>query len=583
MQEQLLWIILLVTGVTLLMGIVFAVRSWAGNHTAGKEVREELRASRDESRTAGKELREEVSASLKSSAETISKTLEAVAKPQQAQLEEMANRLKDLSESNQSALDRIRATFDSRVKELQDSNEKKLEDMRRQVSQGLQSTSDALSKVLEGMSQAQQTQLDGMTKHLKELTESNQCALDRIRTIFDARVKELQDGNEKKLVDMRNEVSEGLKSTSGALSKVLEGMSQAQQTQLDGMTKGLKELTESNQSALDRIRVTFDARVKELQDSNEKKLEEMRKTVDDKLHETLEKRLGESFTLVSERLEAVQRGLGEMQSLATGVGDLKRVLTNVKVRGNWAEVQLGSILEQILIPTQYQRNVRVKNETSETVEYAIRLPGADGDHDACIWLPIDSKFPQEDYLRLQEAAERSDLEGVQRAADSLARTIRSAARDVRDKYVNPPGTTDFAIIFLATEGLYAEVLRQPSLIDELLQKYRVVVAGPTTLAAILSSLRMGFQTLAIEQRATEVWRVLAAVKTEFGKFGEVLDKVKRQLGSATRTIDETSRRTRMMKRKLQTVQDLPEEEAAKLLDLSAVTDDLEAFKAEDDF
>ena len=380
--------------------------------------------------------------------------------------------------------------------------------------------------------------------------------------------------------ELREEVSGGLRSTSDTLSKTLESMGKVRQTQLEGMTKQLKELSDSNQGALDRIRTTFDSRVKELQEGNEKKLDEMRKTVDEKLHDTLEKRLGESFKLVSDRLEAVHKGLGEMQHLATGVGDLKRVLTNVKARGTWAEVQLGAILEQILTPEQYEKNVQVKDDSAERVEYAVRLPGPREDPAACVWLPIDSKFPQEDYMRLQEAAERADPDAVQRAADDLARTVRAAARDIHDKYVNPPSTTDFGIMFLATEGLHAEVLRQQALVEDLQQRYRVVVAGPTTLAAILSSLRMGFQTLAIEQRAVEVWRVLGAIKTEFGKFGDVLDKVKRQLNTATRTIEETGMRSRAMRRRLRSVEQLPEAEASAILALPTVGDDVEAEDAE---
>ena len=376
--------------------------------------------------------------------------------------------------------------------------------------------------------------------------------------------------------ELREEVAGGLKSTNETLSKTLERMGRLQQTHLEGMTKQLKELTDSNQGVLDRIRSTIDARVKELQEGNEKKLDEMRKTVDEKLHNTLEKRLGESFKLVSDRLEAVHKGLGEMQHLATGVGDLKKVLSNVKVRGTWAEVQLGAILEQILTPDQYEKNVRVKAESSEQVEYAVRLPGPKDDPGACVWLPIDSKFPQEDYLRLQEMSESADPEAIQKAVDALSRTVRVAAKDIHDKYVNPPGTTDFAIMFLATEGLYAEVLRQPAFVEDLQTRYRVVVAGPTTLAAILSSLRLGFQTMAIEQRSAEVWRVLGAVKTEFGKFGEVLDKVKRQLDIASRTIDETGQRSRAMKKKLLAVEQLPVAEASTLLRLPSADEEVEA-------
>jgi DNA recombination protein RmuC len=331
------------------------------------------------------------------------------------------------------------------------------------------------------------------------------------------------------------------------------------------VSDGLKLMNE----VLERIRVTFDSRAKELQESNEKKLDDIKKTVDEKLHDTLEKRLGEKFKLVSDWLEAVHKGLGEMQNLATGVGDLKRVLVNVKARGTWAEVQLGGILEQILTPEQFEKNVRVKADSLESVEYAVRLPGPRDEPGACVWLPIDSKFPQEDYLRLQEAAEKADTGAVQAATDALARTIRSAAKDIHDKYISPPSTTDFGIMFLATEGLYAEVLRQHALVEELQHRYRVVVAGPTTLAAILSSLRMGFQTLAIEQRAAEVWRVLGAIKTEFGKFGVVLDKVKNQLDTASRTIERTGVRSRAIERKLRSVEKLPEREALEILALPA--------------
>ncbi len=340
---------------------------------------------------------------------------------------------------------------------------------------------------------------------------------------------------------------------------------------------------EANQSSLDRVRTTLDQRVRELQEGNERKLDEMRRTVDEKLHDTLEKRLGESFKLVNDRLESVHKGLGEMQHLATGVGDLKRVLTNVKARGTWAEVQLGAILEQVLTPDQYDKNVCIRPETAERVEFAVRLPGPLDDRNSCLWLPIDSKFPQEDWLRLQDAADNADQLAVKAASEALIRTVRSSAKEIHDKYVHPPASTDFAIMFLATEGLFAEVLRHPSVVSDLQQQYRVVLAGPTTLAAILTSLRMGFQTLAVEQRAAEVWRVLGAVKTEFGKFGDVLDKVKRQLNTASRTIEETGQRSRAMEKKLRTAERLPDAEASVVLALPA-TDVLlvGAFDDEDD-
>lgn len=367
--------------------------------------------------------------------------------------------------------------------------------------------------------------------------------------------------------DLREEVAQGLRANAEAASGTLATVAATQDLRLADMSRQLNELLESQQVALERIRATLDTRVKELQEGNERRLEEMRQTVDEKLQDTLERRLAESFKLVGDRLEAVHKGLGEMQTLATGVGDLKRVLSNVKVRGSWAEVQLGALLEQILTPEQYAKNVAVTPGAAERVEFAVRLPGPKDDPGAQVWLPIDSKFPQEDYLRLQAAAERGDTDGVQAALEGLARTIRAAARDIRDKYVKPPATTDFAVMFLATEGLYAEVLRQPGLAEELQQTFRVVVAGPTTLAALLSSLRMGFQTLAIEQRAAEVWRVLGAVKGEFAKFGGVLAKVKRQLQTASRTLDETDVRARAMARRLREVESLPPGEAAQVLRL----------------
>jgi DNA recombination protein RmuC len=370
--------------------------------------------------------------------------------------------------------------------------------------------------------------------------------------------------------NLREEVSGGLQSLADTIVKTMGQMGNLQKTQLDGITRQLKDLTESNQSRIEQLRNTIDIQLKHLQEGNEKKLDEMRRTVDEKLQGTLEKRLGESFKIVSERLEAVQRGLGEMQTLATGVGDLKRVLTNVKARGTWGEIQLGALLEQILTPDQYDKNVKTKEDSQETVEYAIRLPGPKNRQDSCVWLPIDSKFPQEDYLRLVEAAETADADGVQTATSRLVRAVKTSAQEIGVKYLSPPNTTDFAIMFLPTEGLYAEILRQPGLVEDLQQSFRIIIAGPTSLSAILNSLRMGFRTLAIEKRSSEVWKVLAAVKTEFGKLGDVFSKLRIQLTSATKTIDATGVRTRAMERKLREVEELPPDKAAHLLGLSDV-------------
>jgi DNA recombination protein RmuC len=367
--------------------------------------------------------------------------------------------------------------------------------------------------------------------------------------------------------ELREEVAATQKSANETVTRAIAEMAKSQKESLTAAENRIKELSELNRDRLDRLRNILDTQIRALQESNEKKLDQMRQTVDEKLQSTLEKRLGESFKLVSERLESVQRGLGEMQNLAAGVGDLKRVLTNVKTRGTWGEVQLGAILEQILTPDQYDKNVRTRANSADSVEYAVRLPGSGRDLDSVVWLPIDSKFPQEDYQRLLAAAEIADSAGVDKALVALTRALLNSARDIATKYLDPPRTTDFAIMFLPTEGLYAEILRQAGLVEKLQQEYRVVVTGPTTLAATLSSLRMGFRTLAIEKRSSEVWEILSAVKTEFGKFGEVLNKVKRQLATAANTIDQTEIRTRAMERKLKSVEELPITQAEKLLGL----------------
>lgn len=339
--------------------------------------------------------------------------------------------------------------------------------------------------------------------------------------------------------DLRQEVGQALKGTT------------------DSLSQQLAKLTDSNETRFETLRNVIEGQLKEIREDNTKRLDEMRQTVDEKLQGTLEKRLGESFKLVSERLEQVHRGLGEMQTLASGVGDLKKVLTNVKARGTWGEVQLGALLEQVLTPDQYVRNFATAQGSNERVEFAVRMPGKDDVRGEPVWLPIDAKFPQEDYLRIVEASERGDGEGVEAAARQLEARIKNCAKDIHEKYLCPPRTTDFGVLFLPTEGLYAEVLRRPGLAELLQREYRVNVAGPTTLAALLNSLQMGFRTLAIQQRSSEVWALLGSVKTEFGKFGVALEAVKDKLQQATRKIDDAFVRTRQIERKLKDVQALP--------------------------
>ena len=332
----------------------------------------------------------------------------------------------------------------------------------------------------------------------------------------------------------------------------------------------LSTLTADNEKRLTEVRGTLDAQLKALQKDNAAQLDRMREVVDEKLQKTLETRLGQSFGVIAKQLEAVQRGLGEMQTLAVGVGDLKRVLSNVKTRGTFGEVQLGALLEQMLTTDQYASNVAVVPHSAERVEYAIRLPGQGGD--APVWLPIDCKFPVEDYQRLLEAQERADAEAASAAAQALERRVRDEAKTIRTKYVAPPHTTDFAILFLPAEGLYAEVIRRPGLFETLQRDHRVTVAGPTTLTAILNALQMGFRTLAIEQRSSEVWRLLGEVKTEFGKFGGILEKAEKQLNTVSRSIGEAGRKTRTISRALRDVESLPAAEVQSLLQDAALQD-----------
>ena len=356
-----------------------------------------------------------------------------------------------------------------------------------------------------------------------------------------------------------------------ASRELREEVSTGQRTAIETLTKTISEIGKAQTENLERVRSTIENQLKSIRESNERKLDQMRQTVDEKLQSTLEKRLGESFKLVSERLELVHKGLGEMQNLATGVGDLKRVLTNVKIRGTWGEAQLGNLLEQFLSPEQYEKNVATKRGGSERVEYAIKLPGKDKESENPVYLAIDSKFPQEDYQRLLEAQEQANPEQVEEHSKALEIRIKAEARDIRDKYINPPITTDFAIMFLPTESLFAEVLRRPGVTEYIQRQYRVIVTGPTTFAALLNSLQIGFRTLAVEKRSAEIWKILGAVRTEFGKFGDVLSKVKKQLSTASRTLDQTEGRTRQMERKLREVEELPEKESAKLLEIDKET------------
>jgi DNA recombination protein RmuC len=380
---------------------------------------------------------------------------------------------------------------------------------------------------------------------------------ERIDRTFRDEIGRSREENSRSAKAQREELNASVIKLGEQISATIGEISKRQKDQLDIFTKQLNALIQSNEQKFDKLQEKVESQLKEIQDKNEKKLEEMRLTVDEKLHATLEKRLGESFKLVSERLEQVYKGLGDMQELARGVGDLKNVLTNVKTRGGWGEIQLENLIDQILTREQYEKNVITKKGSSERVEIAIKLPGRDTINNEPVWLPVDAKFPVEDYQRLLEAQDLANSIAIIEAGKAIEVRIKGEAKKIAEKYVDPPNTTDFAIMFLPIEGLYAEVLRRPGLAESLQREYRVVVSGPTTLAALLNSLQMGFRTLAIEKRSSEVWKVLSVVKTEFGKFGDILEKTQEKLKQASDTIDTAKVRSRAIERQLRDVQELP--------------------------
>lgn len=522
-----------------------------------------------------KDLREEIAATLKTFNDSLVNNLGEIGKLQKSQLDVFSERLDKLTQTNESKLAAMRDVIEQKLTSVQDDSNKKLEQIRQEstasaqkareeVVVSLKDFRETLTRSLAEISSNQTTQLKNVLDELSKLIEVTVNKLDGQKTAIDEKLKQIQADNGLSATNMRQEVGESLKSFNDSVLKGMTNMSDSQQKQMELFTGQLSKLTESNQQQFDVLKNTVELKLKAIQDDNTKQLDQMRATVDEKLQGTLEKRLGESFKLVSERLEQVYKGLGEMQTLATGVGDLKKVLTNVKTRGTWGEVQLGAMLEQVLTAEQFEKNVATKN-TGERVEYAIKLPGKAEDRDDIVWLPIDAKFPVEDYQRLIDAQEKADIALADVAIKELENRIKQCASDISNKYINPPKTTDFAILYLPTEGLFAEVIRRTNLIEQVQREYRVVIAGPTTLWSILNSLQLGFRTLAIQKRSSEVWSLLAAVKTEWTKYGEVLDKVQKKIQEASNTIESAQTRTRAIGRKLKNVQELPANQAESVL------------------
>lgn len=419
------------------------------------------------------------------------------------------------------------------------------------VEQRLEALAGRVAGLAESSERAERGLREEQRASRAELTDSLGRRLDG----FEQRLGARFDGFEQRL-------GQALERLDRSFEALTQSLGQEGARQREATDQALARFTQDQQQRMAEVRQTLERRLAELQQGNEAKLEQMRATVDEKLHATLETRLGESFRLVSERLEQVHAGLGEMRSLAHGVGDLKRVLGNVKSRGVFGEVQLAAILDELLTPEQYAANVAVRPDSAERVEFAVKLPGDGG---GPVWLPIDAKFPREDYERLLEAQERADAEAAAAAGQALEQRLRLEAKKIAEKYVAPPHSTDFAVLFLPTEGLYAEVLRRPGLFEALQREYRVTLTGPTTLAALLNSLRMGFRTLAIQQRSSDVWKILGAVRTEFGKFGDVLAKTRKKLDEAANVIDNAGVRTRAIQRHLSKVEALDAETSRRLL------------------
>jgi DNA recombination protein RmuC len=514
-------------------------------------IREELGRGRDETGKASRSLREEVTGQFRSLSESVRGSIGDLTISQNARMGEFSERL-----------DGAKTTAAADAKAL-----------REEIQGTLQRLSDNIGNRIGELIAAQGEKLDLVTAQISGLTEGNERRQETLRANVETKLVELKTDAATSAKALREEVTQNLQTLGGTLTQSVEQISQAQKERLDRVSAAVTELTQRTGEQQEALRGTVEQRLDAIRKDNTEKLESIRHTVDEKLQSTLNERLGASFQVVSEQLERVHKSMGEMQTLATGVGDLKRLLTNVKARGTWGEVALGNLIEEIMSPEQFGRNVEIIPGSNERVEYAIRLPG---DGDAPVWLPVDSKFPTEDYERLEDAHQRGDLAAVEIAGKAIESAIRNAAKDISTKYIHSPHSTDFAVMFLPTEGLFAEVVRRPGLMDALQREFHVMVAGPTNLVSLLVSFRLGFRALAIQRRSGEVWTVLSAVKTEFGKFGGILDKVSKKLRETQEMVDvEAGRRRRAMDRKLRDLETLPGIEAAAVLELDHV-DELDA-------
>ncbi len=518
-----------------------------------RAVREDVAKSREELGKAAREQRQELMEAFKTFGDSVVQRMMDAAGVQKGQLDAFSEQLAAFARESGERLDGVRAESATGAKQL-----------REEVVATLKTLSETVTQTMGALGNVQKGQLDAFSDQLGVFAKASGERLDLVRAESATAAGQL-----------REEVIAALKGITEATHKTMGELANIQKTQLETMASAISKLSDSNEKKLEALRLSVEGKLENMQLDNARQLEQMRQTVDEKLQGTLEKRLGESFKQVSERLELVHKGLGEMQTLAAGVGDLKKVLTNVKTRGTWGEVQLGALLEQALNPDQFSTNVATK-DGAERVEFAVKLPGQGTDRDETVWLPIDAKFPVEDYQRLIDAQERADADGVEAAGKQLEMRVKSCAVDICAKYLNPPKTTDFGILFLPIEGLFAEVIRRTGLTEVIQRDYRVVIAGPTTLWSILSSLQMGFRTLAIQKRSSEVWNLLAAVKTEWTRYGDILDSVQKKIQQASETIDKARVRSRAVGKKLKDVQELPTKDVAALLPQNLLEDDGDA-------
>jgi DNA recombination protein RmuC len=509
-----------------------------GQEQVDRSVRDEISRNRQEHSTQSQALRSEVVTALTGMGDSVSTKVEGLTRSNDQKLElvrsGMEQRLDSFSTESGRKIDSLTQSVASSSGKLQD-----------EVSVKLVEFKNSLEGTVKETHHLQREQTETISATIKSLQSSVDERQLRLQTVIDTKLSTIGQQTGQKLTDVESALrsqAQQLREETGASFKSLG----------DSILATLTGISQLQKNELQDLKTTVDGRLATIQSENEKKLEQMRQTVDEKLQGTLEARLGESFKQVSDRLEQVYKGLGEMQTLAAGVGDLKRVLTNVKTRGTWGEVQLGALLEQMLAPDQYGQNIATSG-TGERVEYAIKLPGRDT-NGTPVWLPIDAKFPVEDYQRLVDASERGDVDAVEKASRQLEATLKFCAKNLSDKYIAPPATTDFGILFLSTEGLYAEAMRRAGLAEFIQREYRIVLSGPSTLAALLNSFQMGFRTLAIQQRSSEVWELLGTVKSEFGKYADVLAKVKKKLTEAQNTIDKAETRTRAIHRKLRDVE-----------------------------